>query len=40
LQDITLPSILLYEIGGVYFVRDGNHRVSVAKIKGVEFIDD
>jgi len=39
LQDIILPSILLYEIGGVYFVRDGNHRVSVAKTKGVEFID-
>jgi len=39
LKDITLPSILLYEIGGVYFVRDGNHRVSVAKTKGVEFID-
>jgi hypothetical protein len=39
LRDIILPSILLYEIGGVYFVRDGNHRVSVAKTKGVEFID-
>ena len=39
LKDIILPSILLYEIGGVYFVRDGNHRVSVAKTKGVEFID-
>jgi hypothetical protein len=37
--DIILPSILLYEIGGVYFVRDGNHRVSVAKMQGVEFID-
>jgi len=39
LKDIILPSILLYEIGGVYFVRDGNHRVSVAKTKGVEYID-
>ena len=39
LQDIILPSIQLYEIGGVYFVRDGNHRVSVAKLQGVEFID-
>jgi len=38
-RDIILPPILLYEIGGVYFVRDGNHRVSVAKIQGVEFID-
>jgi hypothetical protein len=39
LQDIILPSIQLYEIGGVYFVRDGNHRVSVATAQDVEFID-
>ena len=34
-----MPPIQLYEIGGVYFVRDGNHRVSVAKTQKVEFID-
>ena len=39
LSDITLPPIHLYEIGGVYFVRDGNHRVSVAKAQGVEMVD-
>ncbi|MDE6350842.1 MAG: transcriptional regulator [Treponemataceae bacterium] len=39
IQDINLPPITLYELGGVYFVRDGNHRVSVAKAKGIEFID-
>ncbi len=39
LQDITLPPISLYEAGGLYFVRDGNHRVSVAKMKGQEAID-
>jgi hypothetical protein len=39
IKDIILPPIQLYEIGGVYFVRDGNHRVSVAKAQGVEFID-
>jgi hypothetical protein len=39
LRDIILPAIQLYEIGGVYFVRDGNHRVSVAKMQNVEFID-
>jgi len=39
LMDIILPSIQLYEIGGIYFVRDGNHRVSVAKAQNVEFID-
>ena len=39
LKDIILPPIQLYEIGGAYFVRDGNHRVSVAKTQNVEFID-
>lgn len=39
LTDITLPPIQLYELGGVYFVRDGNHRVSVARSQGVEAID-
>jgi hypothetical protein len=39
LQDIVLPPIKLYEIGGVYFVRDGNHRVSVARTQGGEMID-
>ena len=39
LSVIVLPPIQLYELGGLYFVRDGNHRVSVAKTQGVEFID-
>lgn len=39
LRDIVLPPIKLYEIGGLYFVRDGNHRVSVARTKGIENID-
>ncbi|MBN2554135.1 MAG: transcriptional regulator [Spirochaetales bacterium] len=38
-QQVILPAVTLYEFGGVYFVRDGNHRVSVAKLQGVEFID-
>lgn len=38
-KDIILPPIRVYELGGLYFVRDGNHRVSVAKSQGVEFID-
>lgn len=38
-EDVTLPPITVYELGGLYFVRDGNHRVSVAKMKGIEFID-
>ncbi|MDR0496722.1 MAG: transcriptional regulator [Treponema sp.] len=39
IRDIPLPAIRLYEIGGVYFVRDGNHRVSVARSQGGEEID-
>ncbi len=39
LSDVVLPPITLYEIAGLYFVRDGNHRVSVAKMQGVEMID-
>ena len=39
LTDVILPPITLYEIGGVFFVRDGNHRVSVAKAQGVASID-
>ncbi|MCL2067285.1 MAG: transcriptional regulator [Treponema sp.] len=39
IKDIILPPIQLYELGGVYFVRDGNHRVSVAMAQNVEFID-
>lgn len=37
--DVPLPPIRLYEIGGVYFVRDGNHRVSVARLRGQAHID-
>lgn len=39
IQSIDLPPIKVYEIAGLYFVRDGNHRVSVAKARGTEFID-
>lgn len=34
-----LPPIQVYQIGDVYFVKDGNHRVSVAKEKGQKYID-
>ena len=39
LEDVILPPISVYSLGGNYFERDGNHRVSVAKSRGVEFID-
>jgi hypothetical protein len=31
-------AITVFEYGNAYFVRDGNHRVSVAKTNGIEFI--
>ncbi|MBP5403109.1 MAG: transcriptional regulator [Treponema sp.] len=39
LQNVILPPVTLYELGGLYFARDGNHRISVAKARGIEFID-
>jgi hypothetical protein len=39
LTDVILPPIQLYKVGNIYFVKDGNHRVSVAKEKGAEYID-
>ena len=39
LNDVILPPIQVYKIGDAYFVADGNHRVSVAKEKGMAFID-
>lgn len=39
LQDIILPPIEVYKVGEVYFVKDGNHRVSVAREKGQIYID-
>ena len=33
------PPVSLLEVGGDYFVNDGNHRVSVARFHGVEWID-
>lgn len=38
-DQIYLPPVDLYKMGEVYFVQDGNHRVSVARERGQEFID-
>ena len=38
-DDISLPPILLYQVGDIYFVVDGHHRVSVAREQGQEYID-
>ena len=34
-----IPPIEVYKVGEVYFVLDGNHRVSVAREEGFEFIE-
>jgi hypothetical protein len=39
LQDVALPAIEVYKIGAFYFVKDGNHRVSVARRRGQAYID-
>jgi hypothetical protein len=38
-RDIGLPLVQLYKVGNIYFVVDGNHRVSVAKNIGARYID-
>ena len=38
-NDVGLPAIQVYDLGGKYFIKDGNHRVSVAKSRGMQWID-
>ncbi len=38
-EEVSLPPVVLYKVGEVYFVVDGHHRVSVARDQGQEFID-
>lgn len=38
-EDVSLPPVVLYKVGEVYFVVDGHHRVSVARQQGQEFIE-
>jgi hypothetical protein len=38
-EEISLPPVVLYKVGEVYFVVDGHHRVSVARQQGQEFIE-
>jgi hypothetical protein len=39
MSDVALPPVQLYKLGNRYYVRDGHHRVSVAKFCGIEYID-
>ena len=38
-QEISLPPVVLYKVGQVYFVVDGHHRVSVAREQGQLYIE-
>ncbi len=38
-EDKELPPVQLYKIGETYYVRDGHHRVSVAREQGRDYID-
>jgi len=34
-----MPAIEAYEVGGVFFVSDGHHRVALARERGADYID-
>jgi hypothetical protein len=36
---VDLPPVELYKIGEGYYVVDGNHRISVARFQGVQWIE-
>lgn len=38
-RGVDLPPVELNELGGSYYVVDGNHRVSVARYQGVRWIE-
>lgn len=38
-QDVSLPPVVLYKVGQVFFVVDGHHRVSVARKQGQIYIE-
>lgn len=39
IRDIKLPPVELIQVGDDYFVRDGHHRISVARAFGQDAID-
>jgi hypothetical protein len=38
-EGVPLPPVELVQIGDSYFVRDGHHRISVARSLGMDYID-
>jgi hypothetical protein len=39
LLGVELPPIEVYQVGEAYFVKDGNHRVALAKATGQKYLD-
>jgi hypothetical protein len=39
LTDVSLPPVALLKVGEDYYVRDGHHRISVARALGQHYID-
>lgn len=39
LRQVPLPRVQLLQVGDEYYVRDGHHRISVARALGEEFIE-
>jgi len=39
IQDVALPSVELLKAGEAYYVRDGHHRISVARALGENCIE-
>jgi hypothetical protein len=39
LMHAPLPAVELVQVGDAYFVRDGNHRISVARALGIHCLD-
>jgi hypothetical protein len=39
LKGITMPPVELIQVGDIYYVRDGHHRISVARAMGQEYIE-
>lgn len=39
LRGVSLPPVELIQVGADYFVRDGHHRISVARAMGQDYID-
>ena len=35
----SLPAVSVVQVGDIYYVRDGHHRISVARVLGEEYID-